>query len=190
MNTQSFFIKEKLFCIIKYIYLTIMCSQCKYPLPTNIVPNDNDIFNNTQITVILHSYAPFNTLTRAIQKELYLNNINIINNPDDDYLLYTNSNKNILLLKILCVLENRIIVSVFQDGTESEYKIFLEIQAQCCSLTNIQDCYPINVQMYRTLITDPIGALSNLIQENEIRNAMQIDAAQQLIQKFLIRLKN
>lgn len=83
MNTQSFFIKRKLFYIIKYIYIAILCSQCKYQFPINTIQNNNDILHNTQIMVILYSYEPFNTITRAIRKELNLNKINIINSPNN-----------------------------------------------------------------------------------------------------------
>lgn len=191
MKNQYFIIQKNFFCtIIKYAYVIIICTRCKYQLLENNVQNINNILHETQITtVILDSNDPFNTVIRAIKQDLYLNNIHIIHKNLHENICYDNLNQNTLLLKILNISENHITISVFQNGTESEYQIILEIKAQYFHITNKNNYYPINISVRHTFIRDPNAILPNLIQENEILESMRIDAAQQLIQKLLIQLK-
>lgn len=180
-----FFIK-KLFYLIKFICVMIICFQCGYQYPVNIIENKDNIHPKTQTTVLLYSFDPFNALTRIIRQELYWNNINVINDFSNS-LSYQYLDQNIFSLKILNILKNRVVVSVFQDGTESEYQIILKIKAQYCKLINKPNCYPINIRIKRTFMREPNGILSNLVQENEILAIMYADVAQQLMQHLLIQ---
>lgn len=185
MKIQYSIINQKLFfIIIKYIYIAIICTGCEYQLPPN------NISHSTQITtVILDSNDPFSIIIRTIKQELHLNNINVIHKNFHENICYDHLNQNTLLLKILNISENHITMSVFQDGTESEYQIILEIKAKYFHSKNKKNYYPINVRIYHTFMRDPKAVLPNFIQENEILESMRIDAAQQLIQKLLTQLK-
>lgn len=189
MNAQFFF-KKKLFRIIQYTYYIIICLRCEYQFSTNIIQKNYNITHNTKIMVILHIQDPLNIITQSVKKELYLNNISVINNLYDNHPLFKDLNQKIFLFKILNISENRIPVSVFQNGTESEYQIILKINAEYCNLKNKKNCQPINIQICRTLMRDPNKILPNFIQENEMLEIIRVDAAQQLIQKFLMQLQD
>lgn len=186
---NEFFIfsyKKILFSIIQNIYILLMITGCGYQLSPNIFYNKLDnTANIKQLTISLHSYDPFHSITRSIKNELYLNCINVI--EDNDHIPVALDIKNIPHLDIISISTKHIIVSVFEDGTESEYQINLRVQATY-SIANKNNQHPMIVQVYRTFIRNPEENLSNTVQENEILEDMYRDAAQKIVYQFLTRL--
>lgn len=186
----NFFIKRKLFFLIKIGLLFLCFIGCGCQLITDKIYNKNETTDNTPktYTILLQSYDPFHSITQLIKDELYWNHINIINKIHNN--CYSNYDKlNIPYLKIIHITNNHLTVSVFPDGTECEYQIILQIQAQY-SIPNKINNYPIDIQVHRSFIRNPKKDLSNLIQEKEIIEDMYRNLAQKLVQQFLIHLKN
>lgn len=186
MNIR-FFYKKKFFSIINYIFFLFMISACGYQLSTNITQNEISTTNHKQLTVLLYSYDPFNAITRTIKNELILNNIIIFNNLYD--IIYPYQKTILPCLDIIDVSEKHVVISVFPDGTTSEYKIILKIKAQFF-IPKKENYYPVNISIYRTFIRNPELPLSNLTQDYEILNEMYQDIAQKFVQQFLMQLNN
>lgn len=186
-NTIVFFINKKLLFFIKNTCIISILFACGYQLSTNLEQNKEKLIGNAQLKVLVYSYDPFNTITRAIKNQLILNNIIIFNDLCDTQ--HKCAEENIPSLEIINISKNHVILSIFSNGVESEYQIILKVQAQFF-IPKKKQYYPVNISVSRNFIYNSKLALSNLVQEKEILNEMYQNIAYKLVQQFLIQLNN
>ncbi|WHL24809.1 MAG: LPS assembly lipoprotein LptE [Candidatus Blochmannia vicinus] len=159
----------------------IMFESCGYRLCTNIAEKKSQIINNMS-SISLRSYDPFGPITRAILTELHVNQIGVVDDISNNLCA---QEVHIPCLRILGASEKYITTFVFQNGNEAGYQLILHIR------TNLfipnKNCCPINIRVYRSFIRNPGSALFKDTQENDIRQDMYRDAAQQLIRQLFLR---
>ncbi|MGK2946576.1 MAG: LPS assembly lipoprotein LptE [Candidatus Malihini olakiniferum] len=122
----------------------------------------------------LTSNDPFGPLTRMICEQLRASNVKV----EDD-----TTRQDIALLHILDSTESRDTVSIFQDGTTSEYQMVLTVQAQV--LFPGKDIYPLSVTVFRTFFDNPLAALAKDAEQDIVRWEMRRQAAKQLARKLV-----
>lgn len=186
MKIDFFLFKNRLF-IINCIFTIFILSKCGYQPYTNYTTNQKYSAQNKKYSVLLYTFDPYHTIARMIKNELILNNITITNNVSNSIPL--NTKTIIPCLDIYNISKNKITISVFSDGTISEYKIVLKVQARFY-ISNTENYHPINISIHRILIRNPGLALFNYIQDREILNEMYQDIAQKIVQQFLLQLNN
>lgn len=163
------------FSIIIFVIITMFIVNCSYQLQPNIL-NEKLQNNNNNITyMVLHSYDPFGSMTRAIRIELYKNKINLLDKVNNDIKIKNTC----MCLYIIDASENHITTSVFPDGTEAGYQLILYIKTKL--LISDENCYPINIRIHRSFIRNSVNALSNYVQENDIRELMYQEAAEKIV---------
>lgn len=180
MLAEITYIKRIICVTIISIVILVMFTSCGYQLYTDIT--EKKLRTNNIRSIILCSYDPFGPITRAIITELHASRIDIFNDLNDD--MCTRETQ-IARLNIIDAVEKHITTSVFQNGKEAGYQLILHIQTNFF-IPN-RNCYPISINVYRSLIKNPEKALFNDRQENDIRKEIYKDAAQQLIHQLFLR---
>ncbi|WP_236840099.1 hypothetical protein [Blochmannia endosymbiont of Camponotus nipponensis] len=185
MNSEYFLRKKNCFLIIISIVTTITLASCSYRLHTDVTDQELKTIRNNIKSMVIHSYDPCGSITRAIISELYANHIDIFDDFNNDM---CTEKTQIPHLYIINALEKHITTFLFQNGKEAGYQLILRIQTNL--LIPNKDCCPIKICVCRSFIRNPEKALFNDTQEKNIRKEMYQEAAQQLIYQLILQYEN
>ncbi|MGK2889517.1 MAG: LPS assembly lipoprotein LptE [Candidatus Malihini olakiniferum] len=159
--------RHRLFTLFLWLAVLVTAGCGSHLRGTTQLPSELKVLTLT-------SNDPFGPLTRTIRDQLRASDVRV---KDDA------TRQDIASLRILGSTETRDTVSIFQDGTTSEYQMVLTVQGQV--LLPGEDIYPLSVTVFRTFFDNPLAALAKDAEQDILRREMRRQAAEQLVRKLV-----
>ncbi len=122
--------------------------------------------------IVFSSDDQYDPMSMAMQKQLRINNIQVVSNQNDVPVLRINKTSN-----------NDKVLSVFKQGREAEKILQLTVEASV-TMPNKQR-YPITANVNRTFFDNSRAALAKSSERETLWNDMREQAARQLIAKMI-----